>query len=86
MKKFKLSALVLIALVAVQFLTGCGSSKTDITTDDPETAFNIAKKKYDKRDYVDAIDDFSFIKIRFPGTDVSTRRNTFWLHMNLKAS
>ena len=73
MKKLKLSALVLIALFTVQFLTGCGSSKTDITTDDPETAFSIAKKKYDKRDYVDAIDDFSFIKIRFPGTDVSDR-------------
>lgn len=73
MKKLKLLALVLPALFALQLLTGCGSSKTDITTDDPEKAFSIAKRKYDKRDFVDAIDDFSFIKIRFPGTDVSDK-------------
>lgn len=73
MKKLKLLALVLPALFVLQFLAGCGSSKTDITTDDPQKAFDIAKRKYDKRDYVDAIEDLSFIKIRFPGTDVSDK-------------
>lgn len=54
-------------------LTACGSSKNNINTDDPQKAFDIAKRKYDKRDYVDAIDDLSFIKIRFPGTEVSDK-------------
>ncbi|MBL8017867.1 MAG: outer membrane protein assembly factor BamD [Ignavibacteria bacterium] len=57
----------------VQLVTGCGSSKTDINTDDPQKAFDIAKRKYDKKDYVDAIEDFSYIKIRFPGTEVSDK-------------
>jgi outer membrane protein assembly factor BamD len=61
------------ALFLIQLIAGCGSSKTDITTDDPQKAFDIAKRKYDNRDYVDAIEDFSFIKIRFPGTDVSDK-------------
>ena len=65
--------LILLALLSIQLISGCNSSKTDINTDDPEKAFSIAKRKYDKKDYVDAIDDFSFIKIRFPGTDVSDR-------------
>lgn len=73
MKKLQFSALILLALLTIQSLTGCGSSKTDITTDDPQKAFDIAKRKYDKKDYVDAIEDFSFIKIRFPGTDVSDK-------------
>ncbi len=79
MKKFqyltqhKYVLLVFLALLTIQLLSGCGSSKTDITTDDPQKAFDIAKRKYDKRDYVDAIEDLSFIKIRFPGTDVSDK-------------
>ncbi len=79
MKKFQFLKLpryfilVLLSLFAIQFISGCGSSKTDINTDDPQKAFDIAKRKYDKRDYVDAIDNLSFIKIRFPGTDVSDK-------------
>ncbi len=73
MKKLHFTTLVLLALLTLQSLMGCGSSKNDINTDDPQKAFDIAKRKYDKKDYVDAIDDFSFIKIRFPGTDVSDK-------------
>ncbi len=69
----KLLTLALLVIITAQFFIGCGSSKTDITTDDPQKAFDIAKRKYDKRDYVDAIEDLSFIKIRFPGTDVSDK-------------
>jgi outer membrane protein assembly factor BamD len=65
--------IALAALVIITSMNGCGSSKTDINTEDPEKAFSIAKRKFDKRDYVDAIDDFSFIKIRFPGTEVSDK-------------
>ncbi len=53
---------------------GCsGSSGSDIKTDDPEQAFRIAKAKYDDKDYLDAIEDFSFIKIKFPGTSVADK-------------
>lgn len=67
------AARIIIFLFLVQLVTGCGSSKTDINTDDPQKAFDIAKRKYDKKDYVDAIEDFSYIKIRFPGTEVSDK-------------
>lgn len=60
-------------LFAAALISGCGSSKNPIDTDDPQKAFDIAKKKFDRKEYVDAIDDFSFIKIRFPGTDVSDK-------------
>jgi len=65
--------LALITLFTILYISGCGSSKSDITTDDPQKAFDIAKRKFDKKDYVDAIEDFSFIKIRFPGTAVSDK-------------
>ena len=52
----------------------CSSSDgSDIKTDNPDEAFKIAKAKYDDKDYLDAIDDFSFIKIKFPGTSVSDK-------------
>jgi outer membrane protein assembly factor BamD len=52
----------------------CSSSEgSDIKTDDPEKAFRIAKSKFDDKDYLDAINDFSFIKIKFPGSSVSDR-------------
>lgn len=68
----RLSALLLIIFIS-SLAAGCGSGKNTIDTDDPQKAFDIAKRKYDKREYVDAIDDLSFIKIRFPGTDVSDK-------------
>jgi outer membrane protein assembly factor BamD len=63
----------LAALIILSISNGCGSSKSDINTEDPQKAFDIAKRKFDKADYVDAIEDFSFIKIRFPGTEVSDK-------------
>ena len=67
-----LTFIFLILSTAVICL-GCGSSKSDINTDDPEKAFSIAKRKFDKGDYTDAIEDFSFIKLRFPGTAISEK-------------
>ncbi len=67
------AARIVVILFLAQLVIGCGSSKTDINTDDPQKAFDIAKRKYDKKDYVDAIEDFSYIKIRFPGTEVSDK-------------
>ncbi len=49
----------------------CSSSGvSDIQTDDPEKALKIAMRNYDKKDYLQAIDDFSLIKIKFSGTNV----------------
>jgi outer membrane protein assembly factor BamD len=49
-------------------IAGCSSSGSkELSIDDPEQAYRIAKEKYDDHDYLAAIDDFSFIKIQFPG-------------------
>jgi outer membrane protein assembly factor BamD len=71
-KKFIFSSLLFLILSA--FIYSCSSSEgSDIKTDDPEKAFRIAKSKFDDKDYLDAINDFSFIKIKFPGSSVSDR-------------
>lgn len=59
-----------IILLLLNF-NSCGSSKgSSINTDDPESAYLQAKSKYDKRDYLDAIDDFNLIKLKFSGSSV----------------
>jgi outer membrane protein assembly factor BamD len=58
---------------AICIIAGCSSSGPSINTDDPQKAFEIAKRKFDRGDYVDAIEDFSFMKIRFHGTEVSEK-------------
>lgn len=73
MNRKKYLTLAVCALITALYISGCSSSKSDINTDDPEKAFNIAKRKFDKKDYIEAIEDFSFIKIRFPGTEVSDK-------------
>ncbi len=73
MKIINYFVFALAALMILTYANGCGSSKSDINTEDPQKAFDIAKRKFDKKDYVDAIEDFSFIKIRFPGTEVSDK-------------
>lgn len=65
------SALILVFSL---MLSSCGSSdSTNINTEDPERAFSIAKKDYDKGDYLDAIDDFSYIKVKFSGSSISDK-------------
>jgi len=80
----KLKYFVFLLLVAVTLplvLQSCSSSsKTDIKTDDPEQAFKTAKRNFDKRDYLQAIEDFSFIKIKFSGTKIMDR-SQFYLAM-----
>jgi len=68
----KFFIIAFIAAAAV-YSSGCSSSKSSINTDDPQKAFDMAKRKFDRGDYVDAIDDFSLIKIRFPGTEISDK-------------
>jgi outer membrane protein assembly factor BamD len=53
------------------FYSCSSSGSSQITTEDPNEAFNIAKRMYDKGDFVSAIEAFSFIKIKFPGTQIA---------------
>jgi outer membrane protein assembly factor BamD len=46
---------------------------SDIKTDDPQKAFEIARRKFDRKDYVEAIDDFSVMKIRFSGSGIDDK-------------
>lgn len=67
----KLSFALTAFLIAVVLSSGgCSSSGETLNTDDPEKAFEIAKRKFDRGDYVGAIEDFSLIKVVFPGTGV----------------
>ncbi len=74
MKVYLLLSVVLMALL----VAGCsGSGKSDINTEDPDKAFDIAKANYDKKDYVQAIEDFSLIKVKFSGTNISDKAQFF---------
>lgn len=71
--KLRLYAVLAAVLITLLYISGCSSSGSSITTDDPEKAFSYAKRKFDRGDFTDAIEDFSLLKIRFPGTDISDR-------------
>ena len=58
-----------LLLISAGIFYSCSSSGAgDIKTEDPDEAFRIAKGMFDKGDYTAAIEAFSFIKIKFPGT------------------
>ena len=59
--------LILICLSCTYFCS-CSSEGSSISSDDPEKAYFIAKSHYDKKDYLDAIDDFNMIKLKFSGS------------------
>ena len=81
MNRYKNIIFIVLALSAVILIQACTSSdKGDIKTDDPDGAIAIAKKHYDKKDYLDAIDDFSIIKIKFSGTKIIDK-SQFYLGM-----
>jgi len=67
---YKYSVIALLILFALS-INSCSSSKgSKLMSDDPESAYLMAKSKYDKRDYLDAIDDFNLIKLRFSGSPI----------------
>ncbi len=72
MKKFRIFTL-LTGFLAVLLFQGCGSSHSALDTDDPEMAFSLAKSEFDQGKYLDAIDDFSLIKVKFPGSSISDK-------------
>ena len=66
----KVQLLLFTLLLAFVFVACSSSDKTDIKTDDPVKAFEVAKANYDKKDYLQAIEDFSYMKIKFTGSSV----------------
>jgi outer membrane protein assembly factor BamD len=78
---YKKTLFNLVLLLFLSFITGCGSSGSDITTDDPDKAFQTAKKNYDKKDYLQAIDDFTLIKVKFAGSIISDK-SQYYLGMS----
>jgi len=81
MNKIKLLDYFLLFLVSV-IIFGCSSAeKSSISTEDPEDAFRQAKLIYDNKDYAQAIEDFSFIKIKFSGTGIIDKAQ-FYLGMS----
>jgi outer membrane protein assembly factor BamD len=71
-KDFLLKLLILLLFISIAgiFISCSSSEQTELTTDNPETAFSIAKSKYNKGDYLDAIDDLSLIKLKFSGSSI----------------
>lgn len=60
----------IISVLTVSFFACTSAGDTNINTEDPQAAFNIAMRAYNSRDYLQAITDFSFIKVRFSGSQV----------------
>jgi outer membrane protein assembly factor BamD len=63
-----------VALLTISFFGCSRSSSSDLNNiDDPDKAFELAMKNYNNKDYVDAIEDFSLMKVKFSGTRVSDK-------------
>ncbi len=63
-----IAALFVMVMITV-LMSGCTSAnKTNINTEDPDKAFDIAMKSYNAKDYTQAVEDFSLIKIKFSGS------------------
>lgn len=73
MKKLRILNYLTILILMIVIYSCSSSDKSDIKTDDPDKAMVIAMKNYDKKDYLQAIEDFSLIKIKFSGTKVADK-------------
>jgi outer membrane protein assembly factor BamD len=73
MKKLRITNYLSILILSLVIYSCSSSSKNDIQTDDSDKAMVVAMKKYDKKDYLDAIEDFSLIKIKFSGTKIADK-------------
>jgi outer membrane protein assembly factor BamD len=67
----KIYTYIVILLISSVLYSCTSASKSNINTDDPETALAIAMKSYKEADYLQAIEDFSLIKLKFSGTTVA---------------
>lgn len=65
MKAIKYLIIVLLA----QIFISCSGSK-DLSSLSPEERFLLAKQKFDKKDYLEAISEFENIMVQFSGTGI----------------
>ena len=72
LKNISYTLLLLIFVSSSLIFSACSSSvKDDLDkTEDPDAAFNIAYSHYQKKDYLQAVEDFSVIKLRFSGSKI----------------
>jgi len=60
----------LLVLPIIFYLSGCSSSK-ELANLSAEDRFEIGKEKFDKKKYLDAIEDFKYILIQYPGSAIA---------------
>lgn len=72
-KKSNILGLISAFVLAVILYSCSTSGVADLKTDDPEKAMQVALKNYKEKDYLQAIDDFSLIKIKYSGTNVADK-------------
>lgn len=77
----KITFLILVICSSINFACSSGGSSTVDDIDDPEKAFFVAKSLYDKQDYLDAIDEFTTIKLKFSGSSVMDK-SLYYLGMS----
>lgn len=73
------SLLFLLATIALASCSSTGTIKS--VADEPESAFLMAKRSYTKGDYLEAIDQFSIIKLKFSGSNVIDK-SVYYLGMS----
>ncbi len=62
--------ILFLILPAILFVWGCSSSK-EVANLSAEDRFEIGKEKFDKKKYLDAVEDFKYILIQYPGSAVA---------------
>ncbi len=66
----KLKCVLLLIFPLVFSLSGCSSSK-ELSNLSAEDRFEIGKERFDKKKYLDAIEDFKYILLQYPGSAVA---------------
>ena len=79
---FKRSAILLIGILV---LTNCGGRKPEANWT-AEEYFQYAKEKYDDEDYFEAVNDFTVVILRYPGSTVADSAQFFlgMCHYNIE--
>ena len=68
---FKSVIITFLIVTITGIFSACTSANgPNINSDDPETAFSVAMKSFNSKDYLQAITDFSYIKVRFSGSAI----------------
>jgi len=68
-----LKNIFILFLLSISLYSCSSSKKGNVNTDDPDKAYAIAMASYEKGDFLQAIEDFSIVKLRFSGTSVADK-------------